>query len=152
MVERLVRTCKRSASRNSPLSSRRSLSSNMLRGSISIFPMTAPAASSSLSLGRPAGRGSSMRVCSLSVSFAASPGSVRDAARIVKAISRQPSDSVPAKPLQRGVIGLAGTDAQNAQDVGDEDFAVADLAGFRGADNGFHHLVDEFVFHGDFDT
>jgi len=39
------------------------------------------------------------------------------------------------RALQRGVVRLAGADAQNSQDVGDEDFAVADLACFRCADN-----------------
>ena len=34
-----------------------------------------------------------------------------------------------AGALQRRVVGLAGADADHALDVGDEDLAVADLAG-----------------------
>jgi len=64
----------RSASLNKPLLSRESLSSKMLRVAISTLPMTAPAASNAASLGTSAGRGSSMRVCSLSVSLAANAG------------------------------------------------------------------------------
>src|SRR5258708_30215057 len=45
--------------------------------------------------------------------------------------------------LQRGVVGLAGANAQNSQDVGDKNLAVADLPGFRSADYGLHHLIDE---------
>ena len=45
--------------------------------------------------------------------------------------------------LERRVIRLARADADHAIDVGDEDLAVADLAGLRGLEDGFNHLVDE---------
>jgi hypothetical protein len=51
-----------------------------------------------------------------------------------------------------GVVRLAGAYAQNPQDVGDEDFAVAHLAGFRGTHDGFHDLIDELILDGDFDA
>src|SRR6185312_7184491 len=58
----------------------------------------------------------------------------------------------PMQGLQRGVVGLAGANAQNPQDVGDENLAVADLAGLGGADDGLHHLIDELILDGDLDA
>ena len=55
---------------------------------MSIAPMTAPAASSSASSGRSAGRDTSMRVCSLSVSFAARLEFASAAPRTANAIRR----------------------------------------------------------------
>src|SRR5258708_3371541 len=77
--------CRWSAIRNKPEFSRESASSKIFRMSMSILPMTAPAASISSSEGTFAGRGSSIRVCSRSVSFAANPGSAAAAARTASA-------------------------------------------------------------------
>src|ERR1019366_5116414 len=55
------------------------------------------------------------------------------------------------RPLQRGVIGLAGADADHTIDLGDEYLAVTDLAGLGGLEHRFHHLVDQLGAHGDLD-
>src|SRR5271166_969250 len=142
----LVRRCNLSARRYRPEFSRGSFGSNMFSMSMSMWPMTAPEASSAASLGTSAGLGSSMFVCSVAVSFAASPGSARAVPRIVSASHRRTA------PLQGGVVGLARADAQHPQDVRDKDLAVADLAGFGSAHNGFQHLIHEFVLDGNLDA
>src|SRR6202021_1611312 len=124
MVACLVRTCRRSASRNSPFVSRGSLSSKILRVAISTRPMTAPAASSAASLGTSAGRGSSILVCSLSVSFAA------NAAGAIAAVRK----------------------GQNPQDAGNENLAIAHLPCFPSPHDGLLHLIDQLVFYGNFDA
>src|SRR6185295_5273342 len=53
--------------------------------------------------------------------------------------------------LQRRVVSLTRADANDAIDVGDEDLAVADLAGLRGLQNRFHHLVREIAADSDLD-
>ncbi len=85
IAARLVLMWSLFASLYKPLFSRGSSLSKILRISMSIAPMTAPEASKAASLGIPAGRGSSIRVCSLSVSFAANPGAMSVTARIVSA-------------------------------------------------------------------
>src|ERR1700722_15099891 len=54
--------------------------------------------------------------------------------------------------LERGVVGLAGTDADDALDVGDEDLAVAPLAGLGRFDDGLDHLVHQIAAHRDLDA
>src|SRR5580704_16789757 len=54
--------------------------------------------------------------------------------------------------LERGVVGLAGADADHPLDVGDKDLAVADLAGLGGLDDGLDHLIDEIAAHRDLDA
>ena len=46
------------------------------------------------------------------------------------------------RPHKRVGVGLAGADAHRLIDRGDENLAVADLAGLGGADDGVDHLVD----------
>src|SRR6478735_9883225 len=46
---------------------------------------------------------------------------------------------------ERGVVGLARTDTNDTVDIGDEDLAVADLAGLGGLQDGFDHLIDEIT-------
>src|SRR5882672_11492431 len=137
--------CRWSAIRNRPEFSRGSASSKIFRTSMSILPMTAPAVSISSSEGTSAGRGSSIRVCSRSVSFAANPGRATAAARIASA-SRRPIS------LEGCVIALAGANPQNAQNVRDEYLPVADLSGLRRPDDGLHDLVDQLVLHRHFDA
>src|ERR1051326_3695762 len=52
---------------------------------------------------------------------------------------------------QRRLIGLAGTDAHRMVEPEHEDLAVADLAGFGRADDGFGDFVDLVGGHRDFD-
>src|SRR6266567_4375349 len=52
---------------------------------------------------------------------------------------------------QRRGVGFAGADAYGVVDVVDEDFAVADLAGFGGGRNGIDDLVGLFARNSDFD-
>src|SRR6185295_869482 len=49
------------------------------------------------------------------------------------------------------IIGFAGSDADDAIDVRDEDLAVANLAGLGGLENGFDYLIDEVAANGNFD-
>ena len=107
MVACLVRTCRRSASRNSPFVSRGSLSSKILRVAISTRPMTAPAASSAASLGTSAGRGSSILVCSLSVSFAANAAGAIAAVRTVNAIRHSPPTRLIRPTVYRAASSLS---------------------------------------------
>src|ERR1700758_2205052 len=51
--------------------------------------------------------------------------------------------------LQRGRVGFAGADADGVIESGDEDLAVADLAGLGGARDGLDHLVDLIGWAGD---
>src|ERR1700730_12812947 len=139
--------CRWLAIRNRPEFSRESASSKILRTSMSILPMTAPAASISSSEGTSAGRGSSIRVCSRSVSFAASPGPATAAARNPSPSRRQAGRN----SLESCVIALAGANPQNAKNVRDEYLPVADLSGLRRPDDGLHDLVDQFVLHRHFD-
>src|SRR5580698_2250776 len=53
--------------------------------------------------------------------------------------------------LQRGVVGLAGTDADDALDVGDENLAVADLAGLGRLEDGLDHLIGQVAANGHLD-
>src|SRR5688572_31779490 len=62
---------------------------------------------------------------------------------------RQARDTPSSKRL---VVGLAGAYADGALQVGDEDLAVAHLAGARCADDRLDHLVDESVLHRDLDA
>src|SRR3954452_21104146 len=55
-----------------------------------------------------------------------------------------------AKSEGRG-IGLAGADANRMVEVDDEDFAVADLAGFGGSGDGVDGFLDLLGGDGDFD-
>src|ERR1700689_1159971 len=48
---------------------------------------------------------------------------------------------------ERGVVGLAGADADHAIDIGNENLAVADLAGLGGLHHRFHDLIDQFGSH-----
>src|SRR6266403_2651934 len=144
--------CRWLAIRNRSEFSRESASSKILRTSMSILPMTAPAASISSSEGTSAGRGSSIRVCSRSVSFAANPGRATAAARTASA-SRRHGDRLPGpNSLQCCVIALAGANPQDAKNVRDEYLPVADLSGLRCPDDGLHDLVDQFVLHRHFDA
>src|SRR5450631_2231864 len=127
---------------NTLLFSRGSSRSKILRMSIWMLPMTAPSASNTSSSGTPAGRGSSIRVCSVSVNLAASAGSVSAAIRTLK--------TGEFDPLQGGVVGLAGTDTNYPDNVGDEYFAVAHLAGLRSAHDRLQNLIHQFVLHGHF--
>ena len=49
------------------------------------------------------------------------------------------------------VVGLTRADAQGVLDRGDENLAVADLAGLGGFDDGIDRLADEHVGDDDFD-
>ena len=60
-----------------------------------------------------------------------------------RAAGRRGSNEVFVFALQRGVIRLAGADADDAIDIRDEDLAVADLAGLGGLQDRFDHLIDE---------
>src|SRR5579864_689094 len=53
---------------------------------------------------------------------------------------------------QRAVVGLPGADAYHALDIGDEDLAVADLAGLGGLHDGLDHLINQVAAHGHLDT
>src|ERR1700733_3333570 len=53
---------------------------------------------------------------------------------------------------ERGVVGLTGADADHAIDIGNENLAVADLAGLGGLHHRFHDLVHELGAHRDFDA
>src|SRR4029079_4661648 len=52
---------------------------------------------------------------------------------------------------QRRGVGFAGADADGVVDVVDEDFSVADLAGFGGRGDGLDDLVGLVAWNGDFD-
>src|ERR1700722_15261339 len=54
--------------------------------------------------------------------------------------------------LQCGVVGLARADPDDALDLGDEDFPVADLPRFGGLHNGFNDLVDQIAADRDLDA
>src|SRR5205807_6559932 len=56
------------------------------------------------------------------------------------------------KALQGGVVGLAGADPDHPLDVGDEDLAVAHLAGLGGLDDRLDDLIGEIAPHGDLDA
>src|SRR5205807_8207659 len=56
------------------------------------------------------------------------------------------------KALQGGVVGLAGSYADHPLDVGDEDLAVAHLAGLGGLDDRLDDLIGEIAPHGDLDA
>src|SRR5450631_227492 len=147
---------------NTLVFSRGSSRSKILRMSIWMLPMTAPSASNTSSSGTPAGRGSSIRVCSVSVNLAASAGSVSAAIRTQGATHRRsrrrrpriaaimPLKTGEFDPLQGGVVGLAGTDTNYPDNVGDEYFAVAHLAGLRSAHARLQNLIHQFVLHGHF--
>src|SRR5256885_9329580 len=51
------------------------------------------------------------------------------------------------RALDRRFVGLAGADAHNVLDAGDEDLAVADLAGARRLDDGIDGALDLVVRH-----
>src|SRR5450756_593225 len=55
-------------------------------------------------------------------------------------------------PLESRVVCLAGADADDAPDVGDEDLSVADLAGLGGLQDRFDDLIDEVAAHSHFDA
>ncbi len=82
------------------------------------------------------------------------PAAQSPAARTVNAIRHPPPDSLirPIGSIKSGVVALAGANAQNPQDVGDENLAIAHLPCFRSADDGLHYLIDQFVLDGDFDA
>jgi len=46
----------------------------------------------------------------------------------------------------------ARANAQNPQDVGNKDFAISYLPGFRSTDDGLHHLIDQLILDGDLDA
>jgi hypothetical protein len=48
-------------------------------------------------------------------------------------------------PSKRIRAGLAGTDAHDLFEIGDEDLAVADLSGFRGLLDGLDHTIQELA-------
>ena len=50
--------------------------------------------------------------------------------------------------VQRGAAGLAGADADDLLQVGDENLAVADLSGARGLLDGLDDALDHVVVHG----
>src|SRR6185503_785313 len=66
--------------------------------------------------------------------------------------ARAASLSLVPVDLQRGVVRLAGTNANDALDLGDEDFAVADLSRFGGLHDGFDDLVDQVAAYRDLDA
>src|SRR5882757_217347 len=53
---------------------------------------------------------------------------------------------------QSGVVGLAGTNADDALDIGDEDFAVANLTRLGRLHDGFDDLVDQVAAYCDLDA
>src|ERR1044071_3769335 len=55
------------------------------------------------------------------------------------------------RALQGRVVRFTRTDADDTVDVGDEDLAVAHLAGLRGLEDGFDVLIDEVAANGHFD-
>src|SRR5262249_33829961 len=69
-------------------------------------------------------------------------------ARTVRGSRRAGHEPRYASALERGIVRLAGADADDAVDVGDEDLAVADLAGLRGLEDRFDHLIHEVAAHG----
>src|SRR5581483_3724670 len=54
--------------------------------------------------------------------------------------------------LQRGVVRLAGANADDPLDLGNEDLAVADLTGLGGLHDGFNNLIDQIAAYGYLDT
>src|SRR4051812_20154303 len=72
----------------------------------------------------------------------------------LKIADRHPGQNAPGalKLLKRLIVRFAGPNAQYAFQIGDENLAVADLAGLCGSDDGFDDLIDERVFHGNFDA
>src|SRR5262245_57233432 len=57
-----------------------------------------------------------------------------------------------ATSLQCSVVGFAGPDAQRALDIGDENLAVANLAGLGSRADGLDDLVDQVVAYRDLDA
>src|SRR5690606_19066095 len=58
----------------------------------------------------------------------------------------------PARSLERVRVDFAGADAHRLVDRNDEDLAVADLAGARGAGQRLDHLIGPVARHADFDA
>src|SRR6266853_70566 len=69
-----------------------------------------------------------------------------------KLMSEKAPQATFSNELESCVIALAGANPQNAENVRDEYLAVADLAGLRRPDDGFHDLIDQFVLHRHFDA
>src|SRR5580700_7558763 len=62
-------------------------------------------------------------------------------------LSEKAPEATFSNQLERGVVRLAGADANDALDLGDENLAVTDLAGLGGLEDGLDDLVGEIAAH-----